>query len=105
MKLKYILLIILLFWINFQNTFSNYKEFKNVNSFDWLLWIDNYSNINTNVKVIDIDVLDADKKIVDRLHKKWQIVIWYLNIWSIETYRADFDDFNKEIVGKIYPWW
>ena len=105
MKLKYILLITLLFWINIQNTFSDYKEFKNINSFDWLLWIDNYSNINTTVEVIDIDVLDADKEVVDKLHKKWQMVIWYLNVGSIETYRDDFSEFPKEVVWWIYPWW
>lgn len=61
MNLKFIIWIILLFWFFNQSVFSDYKKLENINSFDWLLWLDSYSKINSNAKVIDIDVLDADK--------------------------------------------
>jgi hypothetical protein len=32
--------------------------------------LDSYSKINSNAKVIDIDVLDVDKEIVDKLHSE-----------------------------------
>jgi hypothetical protein len=32
--------------------------------------LDSYSKINSNAKVIDIDVLDVDKEIIDKLHSE-----------------------------------
>jgi len=93
---------------NWETQIEEYKNInilKNVKTFDWILWEDNLDKINFNSKVVDLDVFDTDKKIIDNLKSEWKIVIWYINVWSIEKYRDDYNDFPKSVVWKTYPWW
>ena len=84
---------------------KNYNILKNVSSFDWILWEDNLDKINFNSKVIDLDVLDTQKEIITKLKSEWKTVIWYINVWAIENYRDDYNDFPKNVVWKTYPGW
>ena len=83
----------------------NFNVLKNIKTFDWILGINEENEIKTESEVIDLDVLDTEKEIIDKLHEDWKIVIWYINVGSIETYRKDYDDFPKNTVWKTYPWW
>ncbi len=85
--------------------YRNINLLKNISSFDWVLDIKDWKIIKPKTQVIDIDVLDSEKKLVTRLKKEWKIVIWYINVWSIENYRDDYKLFPKEVVWKTYPNW
>ncbi len=102
--MKKILIILIsiyfIFWITYW-----YNNLNHIKRFDWILSIDNYENINFKSQIIDLDVLDTPKKVIDILHKDLNIVIWYINVWAIENYRDDYKDFSDEIVWRVYPWW
>ncbi len=105
MKKTYAVIFVFLLSLTFWNSFWDFSELKRVKSFDWILDLKDWETIQTKAEIIDIDVLDTEKEVVQKLKKQWKIVIWYINIWSIETYRDDFKDFPQSIVWKVYPWW
>ncbi len=75
-------------------------------SFDSLLWVENYNKVlKSPSKIIELDVLDTPKYVIDQLHKKWKKVVGYINVWAIETYRDDFDQFPKDVIWNVYPGW
>ncbi len=56
------------------------------------------------VDVWDID-LDVQKSVVDDLHRRGAKVICYISVGSYEDWRADTDQFPKEVIGKAYEGW
>ncbi len=58
-----------------------------------------------DAEIVELDSVDAPKKLIDELFKKGKKVFAYVSVGSWENYRDDKDDFPKDIIGKTYPGW
>ena len=89
-------LAIILFWIFIQNIFA----------FDYILWVENKNSILSNEsQILDLDVLDSDKDLINKLKQNNKFLIAYINAWAIENYREDYNKIPKNLIWKTYPWW
>ncbi|MDQ7022636.1 MAG: endo alpha-1,4 polygalactosaminidase [Candidatus Gracilibacteria bacterium] len=86
--------------------YKNNNVLKNVSNFDYILGVeDEIKIINNKSNILDLDVLDTEKKIITELKKQGKTVIGYVNIGAIENYRDDYKDFPDSVIGKTYPNW
>lgn len=55
--------------------------------------------------VVDLDAFETSKEQISALHAERKKVFAYISVGSWEPYRPDSDDFEKELIGKVYPGW
>lgn len=60
--------------------------------------------LDLQTDVIDID-LDVGQSVVDYYHSRGTKVICYISVGSYENWRADADQFPREVLGKDYEGW
>ena len=58
-----------------------------------------------NVYVYDIDLFDVSREEIQSLRKSGKAVICYLSAGTAETFRDDFDEFAKDVLGKRVEGW
>lgn len=70
-------------------------------SFQWQL-AGEPIDLSVDAEVFDIDLFNNDASVVASLHKKGKKVICYVNVGAWENWRADKDEFPKEVIGNVY---
>ncbi len=70
-----ILFFLLLLQITIWSTFAIQKIPGKLNSFDWILDVKEWEKINSKAKIIDLDILDINKKIVEKIKKNYLRII------------------------------
>ncbi len=76
-----------------------------ISSFERLLGVENFHNLLPEADVVEVDVIDTPSWYINYLKNHNKLVVGYINVGSIETYREDFGEFPSEVIGKIYPGW
>jgi len=70
-------------------------------TFDWQL--DDVTTTNTfDAEVIDVDAFTTSAETVQHFKDQGKIVIAYLSVGSLETFRPDAAQFPAEVIGNVY---
>ena len=71
----------------------------------WQYQLQGTIDTSVDADVYDIDLFDAPKSKIDRLHADGRHVVCYLSAGSWETWRPDADDFPASVLGKKLDGW
>lgn len=71
----------------------------------WDMQYSSEPDLNTDVKVLDIDLFENDASTVKTLHDKGVKVLCYMNAGAWEDWRSDKDDFPDSVIGNDYEGW
>jgi hypothetical protein len=71
----------------------------------WHIQLDTPIDMNQSAPIYDIDGYNNSASVVSQLHAKGKYVVCYVDLGSIENYRADYGDYAKSVLSNRNPEW
>lgn len=100
------ILLLLLTFLVFYKTLSDYSSRYNPEvGISWHLQLTGEINTSRNVDLYDIDLEEVSQEVIDELHSKGIKVICYFSAGTWESYRADANQFPREVLGNALEDW